>query len=138
MVHHSKLTHTINKSIPKIRSISLLYKLYKISINHHMTSSFIKSPKPKYHAISMEICSSVANLKSFSSVLVLIVTILYILDLFFSFAYICFTLATVYLVGLVNSNIQSPYFKVFNFIFCWGQNISYLLVALSNPGIKLP
>lgn len=68
----------------------------------------------------------------------LIVHLCYITsDLFFAFAYICFTLASIYLVKLVNLSIESNVFKVINLCICLLQNVAYLLVAFSNPGVKL-
>jgi hypothetical protein len=58
--------------------------------------------------------------------------------MFFGFAYSCFTLATYYLIVLVNSSIESSTFQLINLAVCLTQNLSYLAVALSDPGIQLP
>ena len=58
-------------------------------------------------------------------------------DLFFFVAYLSFTISAIYLVHLVNTSVESVNFKMFNFAFCALQNLSYLLVAFSNPGVKL-
>lgn len=73
-----------------------------------------------------------------SYLLAQIVTLNLFIDLFFFFAYVCFTAASIYLVKLVNQSIENVTFKIFNFAFCLLQNLSYLLVAFSNPGVKLP
>lgn len=46
-------------------------------------------------------------------------------------------MADYYLIGLVNAAFENIFIKIINFIFVAAQLLSYLLIAVSNPGVAL-
>jgi len=50
-------------------------------------------------------------------------------------AFLAFSAAGLFLIRLVFTTAESPFFKVAALIICIGQPLSYLLVGLSDPGV---
>jgi len=55
----------------------------------------------------------------------------------FTAAFLAFLTAGVFLIVEVNTAFDSPWFKTLNCIFVIAQSLSYLNIAVSNPGIVL-
>lgn len=134
----STLMKTLSVNLIFAKRFIIIKNSHKIIINNHKVANLLKLLKEN-HEKSMEILLCSFKHQNHSFLLGLIVTHFhYFIDLFFIFAYICFTLASIYLVKIVNSSLENITFKIFNFCFCLLQNLSYLFVAFSNPGIQLP
>lgn len=134
----STLMKTLSMNLIFAKRFIIIKNSHKIIINNHKVANLLKLLKEN-HEKSMGILLCSFKPQNHSFLLGLIVTYLYyFIDLFFIFAYICFTLASIYLVKIVNSSLENITFKIFNFCFCLLQNLSYLFVAFSNPGIQLP
>jgi hypothetical protein len=50
---------------------------------------------------------------------------------------VCFLVADYFLIVMVNSAFDIIWIKLLNVVFALAQLFSYLLVAVSNPGIEL-
>ncbi len=57
------------------------------------------------------------------------------LDWCFLPTFICFTVASIAILYLVFSNSQSIVVKLSGILICGGELLSYLLMAISDPGI---
>ena len=64
-------------------------------------------------------------------------TLFYNIDWCFIPTFICFTVASIAILYLVFSNSQSIIVKLSGLLICGGEVVSYLLMAISNPGIAL-
>jgi hypothetical protein len=58
------------------------------------------------------------------------------LDVCFCIAYIFFTIMSVTIVFTAATQIQNTVLNVINIVYSTMQNLSYLMVALSNPGVE--
>lgn len=56
-------------------------------------------------------------------------------DCLFISAFSFFLIVAIGMINIVFNNSQNVYFRVATILICFGQPLSYLNVALSNPGI---
>ncbi len=84
----------------------------------------------------MEILKFSTKMIDFYLLLVRIVILLFLsLDICFIFAYIFFTLLNFVLIYTASNAINNIWIDIANILISIAQNLSYLIVALSNPGI---